>query len=184
MEFKHKRYTRDAPKVQSSKGSSLSSAMERITSGKNMRSSLIPDFMRPSSQIPKSMAFYQAPERSKSPIFSNYERARSVSPEIDLYGSYISLIFDPTKDASEIILRVRQRDLYREDLRSFASGESLARTVIDASLSVIKQLNHDFLIKDEANDKVIISSTEFSQGIFCNSKAPNFHAPTYVMKYE
>ena len=168
----------------SSKGSDTSSAIERIRSNKNVMNACLPEFLRSSGQVPKSMSLYAASDRPQSPSHSSFDRAKSVSPDIDLYNSFSSSIFDPSKDPAEIILRIRERDIYREDLKSFSVGGSLTRGIIDGCLSIIKQLNHDFLIKDEANDKVIISSTEFSQGIFCNTKTSNFHAPTYVMKYE
>lgn len=178
------RFKRTSPRLPSSKGSNASSAVERITSGKNMKNSVLPEFMRASNARPKTGAIYQAPERSRSPMFTSFERARSTSPDIEAAGGFIQSIFIPDADLSEIMIRVRQRDIYREDLRSFAARGMLTRSIIDASLSIIKQLNHDFLVKDEANDKVIISSTEFSQGIFCTTRNNTFHAPTYVMKYE
>ena len=184
MEGRSKYFSRDSPQFVSSKGSSNSSALDRIKSGNNIRNSMLPDFMRGSNQQPKSIIMYQAPERPKSPLFTSMDRSKSASPDIENYGGFIQSIFNQSKDPSEIMLRVRQRDIYREDLRCFSSGENLPRSIIDACLSVIKQLNHDFLIKNEANDKVIISSTEFSQLIFCTSKTNIFHAPTYIMKYE
>jgi hypothetical protein len=162
--------------------SETSSAIDRIRSDKNMRNALLPQFMRSSASSKKSVAFYSSNDRGKSPVLSANDRSKS--PSRDFYEQFLQFIFNPSKDPSEILIRVRQRDIYREDLRTFTSGECLTRSVIDACLSIIKQLNHDFLIKDEANDKVIISSTEFSQNIFCTAKLSNFHAPTYVMKYE
>ena len=184
MDPRFKRLSRESPRLASSKGSGSSSAIDRITSGKNIRNAMVPEFMRATNAPPKSVIMYQAPDRSRSPLFTSFEKGRSVSPDFESSGGFIQSIFLPGADCSEIMLRVRQRDIYREDLRTFASGGLLTRSVIDGSLSIIKQLNHDFLIKDEANDKVIISSTEFSQGIFCTTRVNSFHAPTYVMKYE
>lgn len=198
---------RESPGFPSSKGSDTSSAIERIKSGRNIKNACLPEFLRSSGPPTKSISLYTAPERARSPV-SLFDRARSTSPDYDqkmmawctctrdnssrdkhvdclsLYYPFISSIFDPSKDSSDILMRVRQRDLYREDLKSFASGEPLTRSIIDSCLSVIKQLNHDFLMKDEANDKVIIASTELSQRIFNNTKQITFHASTYVMKYE
>ena len=177
------RSSREASQKSSSKASDASSAYERLNSGRSVANSMLPAFMRPSGP-PKSMSLFQAPDRPRSPVYTSFDRTRSISPDIDNFNTFFHSVFDPARDPSDILLKVRHRDIYREDLRSFAVGEPLTRGIIDGSLSIIKQLNHDFLIKDEANDKVIISSTEFSQGIFCNTKSTIFHAPTYVMKYE
>lgn len=167
----------------SSQASESSSAYERLNSSKMVAANMLPAFLRPTNP-PKSMSMFQAPDRSRSPIHTSLDRTRQNLPDLDQFSYFFHSVFDCTKDPSEILLKVRQRDLYREDLKTFAVGESLSRTIIDSCLSIIKQLNHDFLIKDEANDKVIISSTEFSQGIFCTTKTSVFHAPTYIMKYE
>jgi hypothetical protein len=177
------RNSRDLSQKSSSKASEASSAYERLNSGRAIASQLLPSFMR-STGPSKSITLFQSSERPRSPMYSSFDRPGSRSPDSDNFTSFFHSIFDSSRDPSDIVLKVRHRDIYREDLRTFASGEALTRGIIDGCLSIIKQLNHDFLIKDEANDKVIISSTEFSQGIFCNTKSTIFHAPTYVMKYE
>jgi hypothetical protein len=179
----NKKYKRGFSDKSSSQTSENSSAYERLNSSRMVAANMLPNFMRPNGP-PKSMSIYQAPDRSRSPIYNSRDKDRPISPDMEQFTYFFHSVFDPNKDPSEIMLKVRQRDLYREDLRTFSVGESLTRSVIDGCLSIIKQLNHDFLIKDEANDKVIISSTEFSQGIFCTTKTSIVHAPTYIMKYE
>lgn len=154
------------------------SVFNRLNARNNVKQSVLPAFLRVSLRehpgyLRKVVVEISSSEISGTP--ENYVSPAQVSPAM------VPPVKNPKLE--EVLLTVRNRALSRWELYSLKENGAISAQVIDASLSLLKQMNAELNKKKQCMSRVLIASTAFTASIFQTSK-PLHYPKIGAIKYE
>jgi len=177
-----------------------SAAFSRIFSGKNIRTQGLPSFMQlkgPSSGLTQKdlslMTLMNTAQSSSILSSSSREELKEDSSKHSSSGErekqpkqvedLIATILNSNLNPQEVVLRFRNRTLKRQDLVCFREQADFPVSIVDAYMSMLKQVNRTQVKKSKAR-KVLISSTSFSEAVFLEGKASAKNIKTNILAYD